>query len=1057
MLSGGVMDNEQKVFAFDLGTGSLGTCIREGKEISHLSVDLLPFDYAVVKDARIKRRQIRTRIAHKKREDWWKEQAKQAGIDIPETGHLDVNGSFINPDPKMSREFPENGDNTIYNSALLRIALLQGENLEGWQIFKAVWSAIQHRGYDINLPWKKSPERNIDEETNKDEKENSEAVNKYNEELERIFKDKKEFYYPCYYEAFKMGIWSPEDPKNLNKKLTNNPKPARNKRGKVDIVIPRYLVEKEIKDMLIQAGKKYPYLYKNLAYVLYGPGESPYAAYSKKEFKKYLGKDWEWQGLLSQKTPRFDNRIISKCVLIPRLNVCKAKDMLNKEVIFLMKLKNIRYFKIDGGEEKFLTHQEINDIFKKFKSKLYIGVRDWKKYLKEELDSIPNPSQTKIEASKVEGRSRFCRPALRIIKEIILSGKSPHTLYEELIGKNKNENPKKGLIKNDYAFLLNMPKEWEKFHIPDHRMDDTKLNKGKKLLEIDRILSKISNPVVRHRLGIFYAKLKELEKSYGEPDKIILEFVRNSEESFAGEKRKKQYIKMQNDNKKEKDDAFKDANELGLKGKEAVLKVQLYREQSGFDIYDGKPIKNTEIENYEIDHIVPREMCGPDSYINKVLTSKKNNSDKGKQTPYEWLKGTDKWPDFINRLEKSKLSEKKKDLLSSENAQELVNKYTQLAETAYISKISQKICHLFFGWPELTEGSERKVIVSNGGLTAKMRRRYNLDKILYSDDEEYKDYLKSGKIESKNRDNPRHHALDAMVISMIPEIEMDKTTKKDIFPEWFNKDYCKEELDKCFPKNIRYPKPILAETIYGLRKIEGTDKYVFVTRFVGDVKSIEGYYDINTAKKYLNKIFSPKIRKDFTEKLNQNPTETDWKKYLDNYFAGGKPKTILIKDSLEIKEKDIKDFLDGKIKNYGEFIKGKMPGQYLKQKKESYGYIVYKNEEEEWIREPIYAFNSIYEKEKEIKSRHKEACYFRTGMLVEISNDCEGVFYQIEKDGKGRRKGQKSIKTVIKKGKYYLTTINNNNSCEIKKVDGSMKFASNLDDLMEKGLMKPVS
>lgn len=60
----------------------------------------------------------------------------------------------------------------------------------------------------------------------------------------------------------------------------------------------------------------------------------------------------DWQGVVGQKIPRFENRIIGKCVLIPRLNVCKIRkgddgtlrpqSRTAAEVIFLMKLKNMR-------------------------------------------------------------------------------------------------------------------------------------------------------------------------------------------------------------------------------------------------------------------------------------------------------------------------------------------------------------------------------------------------------------------------------------------------------------------------------------------------------------------------------------------------------------------------------------------------------------------------------------------------------------------------------------------------------------------------------------------
>jgi len=150
---------DKKIFAFDVGTASLGECVRQGSEIKHLESLLMPEDWGSIELARNRRRQLRTRLAHRARENWWKEQAKLAGLEVLETRQPTKENPNVKPDPKMLREFSSEGDNTLYASCLLRIALLRGHKLESWQIFKAIWSAIQHRGYDKDLPWKSKKER----------------------------------------------------------------------------------------------------------------------------------------------------------------------------------------------------------------------------------------------------------------------------------------------------------------------------------------------------------------------------------------------------------------------------------------------------------------------------------------------------------------------------------------------------------------------------------------------------------------------------------------------------------------------------------------------------------------------------------------------------------------------------------------------------------------------------------------------------------------------------------------------------------------------------------
>ena len=101
-------------------------------------------------------------------------------------------------------------------------------------------------------------------------------------------------------------------------------------------------------------------------------------------------------------------------------------------------------------------------------------------------------------------------------------------------------------------------------------------------------------------------------------------------------------------------------------------------------------------------------------------------------------------------------------LLTSPEAGKLVQKYTALAETAWISKLAQALIGLRFGWPNGIRKGERKVIIISGGLTGRIRRKYKLNSLLNPDAKS------EDEAEVKNRNDDRHHALDAMVISFIP-------------------------------------------------------------------------------------------------------------------------------------------------------------------------------------------------------------------------------------------------------------------------------------------------
>jgi hypothetical protein len=172
--------------------------------------------------------------------------------------------------------------------------------------------------------------------------------------------------------------------------------------------------------------------------------------------KIHPGSGDDWMGATAQKTPRFDNRIINTCALMPRLQVCNVTIRFNKsdskpipesllatEVTFLMKLKNTLVTSYPAQRK--LTAEEIRRIFevvsaevlakalsvdphdknrdKKVTECYALTKTDWArtKGIKE-LGLFPLPGHMEIKAPKSEGRSRFSRPALRLIRALILSG-----------------------------------------------------------------------------------------------------------------------------------------------------------------------------------------------------------------------------------------------------------------------------------------------------------------------------------------------------------------------------------------------------------------------------------------------------------------------------------------------------------------------------------------------------------------------------------------------------------------------------------------------------------
>jgi CRISPR-associated endonuclease Csn1 len=480
-------------------------------------------------------------------------------------------------------------------------------------------------------------------------------------------------------------------------------------------------------------------------FLVYGPAGAPSVA-ALEDFNRYSdfrkqrgihsGSADDWMGATAQKTPRFDNRIVNDCALLDRMHVCNVAirydarnqrpypdSLLASEVTFLMKLKNT-LVSGEKGQRK-LTVEEVRKIFAvvtaealavpiKVKSRAKKGlpqvlsesdettngIRTWparmaacyaltehewanKKGIKE-LKLFPITGHAEVKAPKTEGRSRFSRPALRLIRALILEGQKPSEFLRRLRerqvevlekigmdvldaapprGKENDEStaksPRPWILTNHLKFLQDLAQKnrkgegdtWEGIHLPEQRLDalearhteDGILDRDNAIREL---LGSINDPIVRHRLGVFAARLKELQfgsdknPAFGVPSEIVLEFVRdNLPESFLSQTAQRDYGQWIRDNEKARKHAQEQAAKLGLHEKVAGLKYQLFKDQGGECLYCQQPFAETDLANYRIEHIVPRKQNGPDAMVNYVLAHETCNDAKGELTPFQWKFG----------------------------------------------------------------------------------------------------------------------------------------------------------------------------------------------------------------------------------------------------------------------------------------------------------------------------------------------------------------------------------------------------------------------------------
>ncbi len=1153
------------IWSFDLGKASIGEAVRYVTDkandplnhtFPHKESLLLPEDFAETRTAASHRRMMRTREAHKAREAWLDAVWCAAGL-APLVGRrvekregkwqpvAETPEQETERKEKLEREFPKKGDVACYNSALLRIKLLRGEKLEPWQIYKALHSAIQKRGYG-RVPWAAREEKRSGKTEEEMDKELAKKDPIYKAAVEAwpAFKRGLEecFHFPCYFDAAKMKLWNPAAPDVLVERIDCHAGSTRRVR------FAREDVEKEIDTLARQAAAQLPALAEMFVrvkrdgwalrdeksgrtktfpvvatdigtFLVHGPAGEPRGGVES-DFAAYLafrtasgihpGSADDWMGATSQKTPRFDNRIISDCALLDGHQVCNvgvrydaknqrpfADSLLASEVTFLMKLKNTLV--AGAGKDRKLKVDEIRKIFAVVSADVLAlpikvkprgkaaaqvlseeeqttrGMKTWPKRVAEsyaltkhewankpgikELKLFPLTNHEVIKAPKIEGRSRFSRSALRLVRALVLSGDKPGEFKRRLLARdaellvelgmdvlaaplpqrakiNGKPEPQRRpyVLERNLKFLTDLAQAnvtWDAIHIPEQRLDalEARHTEDGQLqgdAAIGELIGSINDPVVRHRLGVFAARLCELHGRFGVPEEIVLEFVRTD---FMGKKAKDALDAFQK--KREKDRAI--AREQVGKGD--ALKYELFAAQACACLYCGQPFAASELANYEIEHIVPRTKGGPDAMVNYVLAHRECNTVKGDRTPFEWLRPGGDWDGFVKRVESraTELRNKKVQLLLREDAAELVQRYTALAETAWISRLAQTIAGLHFGWRNGNDkDGVKRVTVISGGLTARVRRKYRLNSILApcpagEDSTEWE-----AKAE-KNRGDKRHHALDAMVINFLPQWSRNASKEHFFrFPDPIQKNaqaFFRKEINEVFARNVAFKKPRLADSIYGARDecsiivhrepvfdlAYNTEKQkpVFDLEYLRDkIKKVRGSRSDENAESTIAGLLER-----FLKEGNDDPSA--WRDFCDNLRLPRRDGTL----GPRVMKVTVKA---GEPPEYVELSKDKT-GAYRKGKKDHRGQIVYllrtmtkKGVVKETIEvRPVYVFESRATVEKKLKDEHGEAItiygFFQSGCLIAVERE-------VAHEKKPLPTGKYLLNTVRAGGDVKLTT-----------------------------------
>jgi CRISPR-associated endonuclease Csn1 len=303
---------------------------------------------------------------------------------------------------------------------------------------------------------------------------------------------------------------------------------------------------------------------------------------------------------------------------------------------------------------------------------------------------------------------------------------------------------------------------------------------------------RMSNPNVKTVLFELRKLVNGIINEFGKPQKIIIEFTRDIR---ASKEVRQKILRQQSERRKLKERIKAELKELAdWEGVEdipawAIEKYILWYEQKFHCPYSGKMIKQEQLftRDVEIDHILPYSMSLDNSMSNKVVCFAKENQDKGKRTPFDWLgndeerwkvvmgtidhfnpqrKARGKRPTFKSSMDLKELATENKNkwqrfFISADQIDEIFWQPRLMPETGYVAREVRDYLKKLYPY----KIAEQRVITTKGGITGELRKWWDLNRILGDGDQ-------------KQRTDLRHHALDAAVIACTSRAMIGKITNE---------------------------------------------------------------------------------------------------------------------------------------------------------------------------------------------------------------------------------------------------------------------------------------
>lgn len=281
-------------------------------------------------------------------------------------------------------------------------------------------------------------------------------------------------------------------------------------------------------------------------------------------------------------------------------------------------------------------------------------------------------------------------------------------------------------------------------------------------------LPELRNPAVARAISELRKIVNALIKEFGKPDLVRIELARDLKKARKHRQDASKRMRVRELERSRAVDRLLREARIPQPKRSDIEKVLLAEECGWRCPYTGISFSMRDLvgdsPRVDVDHILPFSRSLDDSFFNKTLClHEENRNVKKNRAPFEAYGATPRWPEILQRVEafkgpaaEEKLRRFKVEDLGPELTEDFVAR--QLNDTRYASTLAASYLGRLYGGLADANGRLR-VQVSKGGATALLRNAWGLHSVL-------------GDGGTKNRDDHRHHAVDAIVIALTGPAEV---------------------------------------------------------------------------------------------------------------------------------------------------------------------------------------------------------------------------------------------------------------------------------------------